>query len=109
MKRTFAIILAALIALTVTACGKKELTKCEKAQKKAIEVCERYINFEITSEEAHALLDDIEAHLSSNEEEELFLKCQIGMVSFGLTKAWHDGGKTFEDAYESLKTHKCRN
>lgn len=60
MRKFFAVItLAAALLSLLGGCGEKELEPIEKAQAKAVEIGQQYLDFEITGKEAAEMLGGI--------------------------------------------------
>lgn len=95
MKRFFAvIILAATLLSLLGGCGKKELTPIEKAQARAVEIGEQYLNFEITGKEARELLNGIRVPETEGNGQ-VYLKGDIGALAFIIAKQ--------DSSYEDIK------
>lgn len=100
MKKTLTILLVLLSLISIlTACG-KEVSRAEKAKAKALEVCENYLDFDITASEAKKQLEDIETALGDKMDEGI-VGMHIRALVYDLTK----GDTTaFEKDYQSLKS-----
>lgn len=86
MKKIFAIILTATILMSLVAgCGAKERTPIEKAQARAVEIGEQYLNFEITGAEARELLNGIKVPETEGNGD-VYLDADIGYLAFIIAK-----------------------
>lgn len=102
MKKLFAVIaLAATLMSLLAGCGaEKELTPIEKAQAKAVEIGQQYLDFEITAKEAKEMLDDIKVPETDGEGHgQLQLDVDIGVLSFLIGKQ----GSTYEDVKKKVE------
>lgn len=87
MKKVFCIITAAVLAAgLLVGCGKKELTPIEKAQARAVEIGEQYLNFEISGAEARKLLDDIKVPEVETGNGQIYLSADINYLAFIIAK-----------------------
>lgn len=86
MKKVIAlcITIAALLAI-MTGC-RKELEPIEKAQARAVEIGEQFLNYEITGAEARELLNAIKVPESEAEHGQFFLECDIAALAFIIAK-----------------------
>ncbi|MBO4693971.1 MAG: hypothetical protein J5659_06260 [Clostridia bacterium] len=84
-------------------CGQKEtsMTRSQKAQAKAVEICEKYLNFEITTDEAKKQLESIADRLG---EDDLSLDVDISYLAYILTKPNVDIDE-FTRKYEYVRDH----
>lgn len=82
MKRFIAILI--LVAL-LTGCSAGQ-QPIEKAQAKAVEIGEQYLNFEITGKEARELLDDIKVPEVETGNGQIYLQADIGYLAFIIAK-----------------------
>lgn len=82
MKKVIAGILTLLIVFTLVACVGKELTPIEKAQQKAVEIGEQFLNFELTADEAREKLEGIRVPEPEEGHGKLYLECDIDALSF---------------------------
>lgn len=95
MRKIFAvIILAATLLSLLSGCGQKELEPIEKAQAKAVEIGQRYLDFEITAKEAKEMLDSIKVPETEGNGQ-LYLDVDIGVLSFLIGKQ--------DSTYEKIK------
>lgn len=96
MKRTIAIVICLVLVLGMfTGCGEKELTPIEKAQARAVEIGEQYLNFEITGEEARKLLNGIKVPEVETGNGQTYLEADIGYLAFIIAKQ--------DSSYEKIK------
>lgn len=84
MKKFFAIVITAATLLSLLGgCGaEKELEPIEKAQARAVEIGQQYLNYEITGEEAREMLDSIKVPEVESGNGQLSLRVDIGALSF---------------------------
>lgn len=87
MRKIFAIIaLAATLLSLLCGCGAdKELEPIEKAQAKAVEIGQQYLDFEITAKEAKEMLDSIKVP-ETDGSGQLALDVDISYLSFIIGK-----------------------
>ncbi len=95
MKKYFILLLVAATLLTGLAGCKKELTPIEKAQARAVEIGEQYLNFEITGAEARELLNAIKVPEVESGNGQLYLKADISALAFYIAKQ--------DSTYEQIK------
>lgn len=99
MRKFFAVItLAATLLSLLGGCG-GELEPIEKAQARAVEIGEQYLNFEITAEEAKEMLDSIKVPETEGNGQ-IYLDADIGYLAFLIIK--HDG--TYEDVKKKVES-----
>ena len=99
MKRVIlAILILAILFGLVAGCGKKELTPIEKAQARAVEIGEQYLNFEITGAEARKLLNGIKVPETEGNGQ-LYLRTDIGYLAFIIAKE----SSSYEEIEEKVK------
>lgn len=99
MRKIFAIIiLAATLLSLLCGCGQKELEPIEKAQAKAVEIGQQYLDFEITAKEAKEMLDSIKVPETEGDGQ-LSLDVDIGYLSFIIGK--QEG--TYEDVRKKVE------
>lgn len=84
-----------ILALSLTGC---EASPLEKAQSRAVEIGEQYLNYEITASEARELLDDILVPETEGNGQ-LALQCDIDALSFAILQ-----GKSYEDIQEKVES-----
>lgn len=85
MRKIFAVVIIAATLLSLfSGCGKKELEPIEKAQAKAVEIGEQYLNFEITGKEAEEMLDSIKVPETEGTGQ-LELSADIAALSFSIS------------------------
>ena len=85
MRKILIIVLALATLLSLLGgCG-KELEPIEKAQAKAVEIGEQYLDFEITGKEARALLNDIKVPETEGNGQ-IYLKGDISALAFYIGK-----------------------
>lgn len=83
MKKVFCGVMAAVLLVSLlVGCGSKELTPIEKAQARAVEIGEQYLNFEITGEEARKLLYSIKVPAVETGNGQLSLDVDIDYLAF---------------------------
>ena len=100
MKKAFCVVLAMLLVVGLLAsCGKKELTPIEKAQARAVEIGEQYLNFEISGTEARKLLDDIKVPETETGKGQIALSADIGYLAYVIAKQ----GSTYKEVEERVK------
>ncbi len=100
MRKIFAvIILAATLLSLLCGCGAKaELEPIEKAQAKAVEIGQHYLDFEITAKEAKEMLDSIKVPETEGDGQ-LQLDVDIGVLSFLIGKQ----DSTYEDVRKKVE------
>ncbi len=82
MRKIFTvIILAATLLSLLSGCGQKELEPIEKAQAKAVEIGQQYLDYEITAKEAKEMLDSIKVPETEGNGQ-LYLDADIGALAF---------------------------
>lgn len=86
-----------VVTLSIVGCGKDE--NKNKAQLKAVEVCEQYIDFDISKAEAKDKLNDI-----ADRTENLCLRTDINYIAYLLCYPSVNISK-FNEKYEYLKNH----
>lgn len=84
MKKIFVIVLVIIIAMSSVACGQEQQTAIDKCQARVIEIGEQFLNYEISTSEAKAALDDIIVPYTEGNGD-LYLDCNISYLSFCLT------------------------
>lgn len=95
MKKAIVLTLVAATLLSLLAgCG-KELTPIEKAQARAVEIGERYLNFEITGTEAREQLNSIKVPEVETGNGQIYLSADIGYLAFIIAK--------YDSTYEEIK------
>ena len=100
MKKVIALLLIAATLLSLlTGCGAKELSPIEKAQARAVEIGEQYLNFEITGTEARKLLDDIKVPEVETGNGQVYLSADIGYLAFIIAKQ----DSTYEEIEERIR------
>lgn len=107
--KKFALVLTLLsMMLSIVACG-KELSPIEKAQNKAIDIAEQYLDYEITKEEAIEKLDSI-AVPSVEGNGALFLEADIAALSFTIRLVNNNmfNETTYDDVLEKVEYMKKR-
>jgi hypothetical protein len=101
MKKAIALILSMAIVLGLFAgCGEKELSPIEKAQSRAVEIGEQYLNFEITGEEARKLLNGIKVPAVETGNGQTYLDADIGYLAFIIAKQ----DSTYEEIEKRVKS-----
>lgn len=96
MKKAIALIVSVAIMLGLFAgCGEKELTPIEKAQARAVEIGEQFLNFEITGAEARELLNGIKVPEVESGNGRIYLEADIGYLAFIIAKQ--------DSSYEEIK------
>lgn len=84
MRKIFAvIILAATLLSLFSGCGEQE--PIEKAQAKAVEIGQQYLDFEITGKEAREMLNGIKVP-ETDGNGQLYLKADINYLAFIIAK-----------------------
>ena len=96
------ITIATLLA-TMAGCG-KELQPIEKAQAKAVEIGEQFLNYEITGAEARELLNSIKVPESEAEHGQLYLEVDIAALAFSIGKQ----DSTYEEIEDKVEFIKNR-
>jgi predicted small lipoprotein YifL len=95
MRKIFVVItLAATLLSLLGGCGQKELEPIEKAQAKAVEIGEQYLNFEITAAEAKERLKSIKVPETEGNGQ-VYLDADIGHLAFIIAKQ--------DSSYEDIK------
>lgn len=94
MKKLIAVILTLVMVFALTACDGKELTPIEKAQQKAVEIGEQFLNFELTADEAREKLEGIRVPEPEEGHGKLYLECDIDALSFAILT---------DESYEELE------
>lgn len=95
MRKIFAIvILAATLLSLFVGCGQKEQEPIEKAQAKAVEIGELYLEYEITGEEARKRLDSIKVP-DTEGNGQIYLEADISALSFYILRQ--------ESSYEDIR------
>ena len=77
-----------------TGADEKQLEPIEKAQAKAVEIGEQYLNFEITGDEAREMLNSIKVP-ETDGDGQIFLNADIGYLAFIIAK--------YDSTYEEIK------
>ena len=96
MKKVFCVVISlVLVAGLLTCCNTKELTPIEKAQARAVEIGEQYLNFEITGAEARELLKSIKVPAVETGNGQTYLDADIGYLAFIIAKQ--------DSTYEEIK------
>ena len=94
MKKVFcAVLVAVLLVSLLVGCGSKELTPIEKAQARAVEIGEQYLNFEITGAEASKLLKAIKVPEVESGDGQRRLEIDISLLASAMTMSTF----TYED------------
>lgn len=100
MKKVVVTIISMAIVLGLFAgCGEKELSPIEKAQARAVEIGEQYLNFEVTGEEARNLLNSIKVPAVESGNGQTYLKADIGYLAFIIAKR----DSTYEEIEKRVK------
>ncbi len=86
MKKVIATIIAAAALLSLAAGCSSEPAPIEKAQARAVEIGERYLNFEITGTEARELLNGIKVPEVETGNGQTYLRADIGYLAFIIAK-----------------------
>lgn len=87
MKKILCVAVALALAVGLLAgCGEKELAPLEKAQARAVEIGEQYLNFEITGAEARELLNGIKVPEVESGNGQTYLEADIGYLAFIVAK-----------------------
>lgn len=87
MKKVIVLLLSVALMLGLyTGCRGRELTPIEKAQARAVEIGEQYLNFEITGAEARELLNAIKVPAVESGHGQLYLEADIGFLAFIIAK-----------------------
>lgn len=82
MKKVFAIILLVSTLLGLLGgCGRREQTPIEKAQARAVDIGERYLNFELTGTEASELLRAIKVPETESGDGQRRLEIDISLLA----------------------------
>lgn len=84
MKRLFILFLVILV-ISLPAC-KPELQPIEKAQARAVEIGQQYLDFELTKAEAKELLDGIKVPEVESGNGQFYLQTDINYLSFLIGK-----------------------
>lgn len=77
--------MATLLTL-LAGCRKKEMEPIEKAQARAVEIGEQFLNYEITGAEAREMLQGIKVPEAENGPGQIELKADIGYLAFIIAK-----------------------
>ncbi len=94
-KRFIALLCALLIVLGLVGCGEK--SPIEKAQEKAVDIGEQYLDFEITAKEAKEMLDSIKVPETEGNGQ-LYLQVDIDALSYNIMY-----GDSYEDIAERVE------
>lgn len=99
MKKVIAAIVSLVILFVLLpGCREKELTPIEKAQARAVEIGEQFLNYEITGEEARKLLNSIKVPAVESGHGQLYLDVDIGVLAFLVGKQ----DSTYEEIEEKV-------
>lgn len=99
MKKAIALIVSVAIMLGLFAgCGEKELAPIEKAQARAVEIGEQFLNFEITGAEARELLNGIKVPETEGNGD-VYLDADIDYLAFIIAK-WDSTYAEIEEKVE---------
>lgn len=90
-----AIVSMALLLGLFVGCGEKELTPIEKAQARAVEIGEQFLNFEITGAEAREMLNGIKVPAVESGNGQIYLTADISALAFIIAKQ--------DSTYEQIK------
>ena len=101
IKRLIALLCAVLIVLGLAGCGEK--SPIEKAQAKAVEIGEQYLDFEITAKEAKEMLDSIKVPETEGNGQ-LYLQVDIDALSYNIMY-----GDSYEDIARRVDRIAARN
>ena len=93
-KRFIALMCAVLILVGLVGCGEK--SPIEKAQAKAVEIGEQYLDFEITAKEAKEMLNSIKVPETDGYGQS-YLEADISALSFNIAY-----GDSYEDIAERV-------
>lgn len=99
-KAGFILIFTVFLGVFLTGCG--EDSPIEKAQKRAVEIGEQYLNYEITAAEAKEMLDSIVVPETEGNGQ-IYLSADIGALGFSIIRS----DASYEDILlyiERLKT-----
>lgn len=95
MKKIFMCFLALCLLVVLCSCGsQEELTPIEKAQQRAVEIGEQFLDYELTREEAREQLDSILVPETEGNGQ-VYLEADINYLSFLLLKN--------DSSYEDIK------
>ena len=101
MKKIIVAIISMAIVLGLFAgCGEKELSPIEKAQARAVEIGEQYLNFEITGEEASRLLKAIKVPAAESGDGQRRLELDISLLASSMVMSAFD----YEDIERQVKS-----
>ena len=93
MKKIVALFcLVAVVFSVLSACGEK--LPIEKAQAKAVEIGEQYLNFELTAEEARNQLKSIKVPETPTGKGQLYLEADIAALAYNIL---------YGDSYERIE------
>lgn len=100
MKKVFCAVMATVLLVSLlVGCGSKELTPIEKAQARAVEIGEQYLNFEITGEEASKLLNAIRVPAAESGDGQRRLEIDISLLASSMVMSTF----TYEDIEYKVK------
>ena len=91
------LIFSVFLALFLTGC-KAEDKALKKAQKRAVEIGEQFLDYELTAAEAKELLDDILVP-ETEDNGQLALQCDIDALSFAIGRV----NASYEDVQDKVE------
>ena len=83
-KARFFLIFSVFLAVFLTGCSTEDKA-LKKAQKRAVEIGEKFLDYELTAAEAKELLDDILVP-ETEDNGQLALQCDIDALRFAITR-----------------------
>lgn len=99
MKRITALFLVLCLSFLLCSCG--EPSPIEKAQQRAVEIGEQYLNYELTAEEAEDQLDSIKVPETEGNGQS-YLEGDIGYLGFLIIK----NDSTYEEIQKKVESIK---
>lgn len=101
MKKIYVVIFSFCLIAIFCSCGNQSAIK--QAQQRVVEIGEKYLNYELTKDEAKELLDSIVVPETQGNGQ-LYLESDIAALSFAITKQ----NASYEDIYEKVDYIKNR-
>lgn len=104
MKKVIVLLLSVTLMLGLfVGCRGRELTPIEKAQARAVEIGERYLNFEITGAEASKLLKAIKVPATETGDGQMRLELDISLLASAMVMSTF----SYEDIEYKVKAIKA--